>query len=102
MCSAFNQRPTVRADGAGPPICLSLPLIALAMEVLLHRESGTLLWLGKLQARAVAAARPSDPKRRGAPGLGASAIVCVATHRPRHLRTVRSVVPTAIWELLHS
>ena len=30
----------------------------------------------------------------GAPLRGASAIERVATHRPRHLRTVRSVVPT--------
>src|SRR6266699_3468975 len=104
MRSAFNQRPTVRADGARFPICLSLLLIALAMEVRLHRESGTPLWLGKLQARAVALARSSGPKRRGAPLRGASAILCVATHRPRHLRTFRSVVPTslAIHRLLHS
>ena len=33
------------------------------MEVLLHRESGTSLCLGKLQAMAVAAARTSGPKR---------------------------------------
>src|SRR5260370_37479132 len=100
----LNGGPTVRADGARFPICLSLLLIALAMEVRLHRESGPPLWLGKLQARAVALARSSGPNRRAAPLRGASAMLCVATHRPRHLRTFRSVVPTslAICGLLHS
>src|SRR5260370_29277435 len=96
MRSALNQRPTVRADGARLPICLEIVRISRAMEVLLHRPNGPSLCLGKLQAMAVAAARTSGPKRRGAPGLGASAIECVATHRPRHWRTVRSVVPTAL------
>ncbi len=47
---------------------------------------------------------PQGEKCLGAPLRGASAIEWVLTHRPRHLRTLRSVVAStcAICRLLHS
>ena len=77
---------------------------ARASSVADQRESGLPESRGRVQASAVTCARTARGKKRGPPGRGASCSAGPARLRLRHLRTVRSVQPTAraMAALLHS
>ena len=89
--AARSQRRMVEARGWRR----SRAWAAVTNSVLDQRESGRSESRGRVHARAVTCARWTEGKKRGFPGRGASPRRGPSRARARHLRTVRSVQPTA-------
>jgi hypothetical protein len=92
MRSAWSQRWMVAAE-----MRPTMPrrATARASSAVDQRESGLPESRGSVQANAMTCTRTAEGKKRGPPGRGASCRAGPARLRPRHLRTVRSVQPTA-------